>query len=150
MSAVNWAPPASVHSQTDPDAAAMLKWLEADLKNVDRRITPWIVAVAHYPIFCSGCLTGTPAGMPAALEPLFIKHGVDIYSAGHWHYYESLWPTVSTNQLFGLPNTSMTPPLPTKRSFVDPDATVYLIRMMAFQKHHSYIIYGIRVYLVGT
>ena len=75
---------------------------------------------------------------------------VECAYTGHWHYYESLWPTVSTNQPFGLPNTSMTPPLPTKRSFVDPDATVYLIRMMAFQKHSTYIIYGIRVYLVGT
>ena len=34
--------------------------------------------------------------MPAALEPLFIEHGVDLYAAGHWHYYESLWPTVFT------------------------------------------------------
>ena len=29
------------------------------------------------------------------LEPLFLKHGVDVYLAGHWHYYESLWPVKS-------------------------------------------------------
>jgi hypothetical protein len=81
---VNWAPPVSVHNQTDPDAAAMLKWLEADLQAVDRLSTPWVIVVAHYPVFCSGCLSGTPSGMPAALEPLFIKHGVDLFAAGHW------------------------------------------------------------------
>ena len=98
---VNWAPPSSVHNQTDPDAAAMLSWLDMDLAAVDRATTPWVVVVSHYPIFCSGCLTGTPPGMPAALEPLFIEHGVDLYAAGHWHYYESLWPSVSTNGPYG-------------------------------------------------
>eukprot|EP01051_Picozoa_sp_SAG22_P003740 SAG22_NODE_186_length_15907_cov_45.496774_7_plen_1025_part_00 len=123
---VNWAPPASVHNQTDPDARAMLEWLEADLRAIDRALTPWVVVVAHYPVFCSGCLTGTPAGMPAALEPLFIRHGVDIFSAGHWHYYESLWPTVSTNGQYGVPNASATQPRPTRHSFLNPDATVYV------------------------
>ena len=98
---VNWAPPASTHNQTDPDAAAMLRWLVMDLATVDRATTPWVVVVSHYPVFCSGCLTGTPAGMPAALEPIFIQYGVDLYAAGHWHYYESLWPTVSTNGPYG-------------------------------------------------
>eukprot|EP01052_Picozoa_sp_SAG31_P020565 SAG31_NODE_1553_length_7905_cov_3.137330_2_plen_377_part_00 len=123
---VSWAAPGSVHNQTDPDARQMLQWLEADLDAVDRESTPWIVVVAHYPVFCSGCLTGTPAGMPAALEPLFLRFGVDIYSAGHWHYYESLFPTVSTNGPYGVPNSSVTPPLPTRRSFVDPDAPIYV------------------------
>ena len=27
------------------------------------------------------------------LEPLFLKHGVDLYAAGHKHLYESMWPT---------------------------------------------------------
>ena len=27
-----------------------------------------------------------------ALQPLFKKHGVDIYNAGHVHSYESTWP----------------------------------------------------------
>ena len=40
-------------------------------------------------------------------------------------FVQSLWPTVST-QPYGVPNTSMTPPLPTKRSFISPDATVYV------------------------
>ena len=103
----------------------MLAWLRADLASVDRAKTPWVVAVAHYPVFCSGCLTGTPAGMPSALQPLFLRHGVDLFAAGHWHYYESLWPTVAP-QPFGLPNTSMTPPMPVQRNFENPRAPVYV------------------------
>ena len=26
------------------------------------------------------------------LEPLFLQYGLDVYLAGHWHYYESLYP----------------------------------------------------------
>jgi hypothetical protein len=89
---VDWAAPASVHNQTG-DAAVMLEWLETDLISVDRESTPWVVVVAHYPVFCSGCLTGTPSGMPAALQPLFIEHGVDLYAAGHWHYCTQIIPS---------------------------------------------------------
>jgi hypothetical protein len=91
-SMVDWAAPASVHNQTG-DAAVMLEWLETDLISVDRESTPWVVVVAHYPVFCSGCLTGTPSGMPAALQPLFIEHGVDLYAAGHWHYCTQIIPS---------------------------------------------------------
>ena len=83
-SMVNFAAPGA-SNQSDPEAASMLAWLEADLNAIDRSVTPWIVVTAHFPMFCSGCLGGTPAGMPAALQPLFLKHGVDLFAAGHWH-----------------------------------------------------------------
>ncbi len=34
---------------------AQLKWLEQDLAQVDREVTPWIVAMAHFPLYCSNC-----------------------------------------------------------------------------------------------
>jgi hypothetical protein len=83
------------------------------------------VVVSHFPVFCSGCLTGIPAGMPAALQPLFVRHGVDLYAAGHYHYYESLWP-MRAPQAWGVPNTTMTPPLPTQLHFNNPQSTVYV------------------------
>ena len=30
--------------------------------------------------------------MIADMQPLLNKYGVDLFVAGHWHYYESLWP----------------------------------------------------------
>ena len=34
---------------------AQLKWLEEDLRHVNREVTPWIVAMAHFPLYCSNC-----------------------------------------------------------------------------------------------
>ena len=33
--------------------ALQLAWLEADLASVDRRVTPWIMIMSHFPIFHS-------------------------------------------------------------------------------------------------
>ena len=34
-----------------------LSWLEEDLAAVDRRKTPWVVVMSHYPLYCTGCAT---------------------------------------------------------------------------------------------
>lgn len=73
------------------------------------------------------------------LEPLFLKHGVDVYLAGHWHYYESLWPVKSPppggrvpagcqsyqNATAGYP-TVTTAGCTTQTSFDNPGATVHI------------------------
>eukprot|EP00039_Didymoeca_costata_P019413 m.337443 g.337443 ORF g.337443 m.337443 type:complete len:712 (-) comp18135_c0_seq1:199-2334(-) len=33
-------------------------WLEEDLKSVDRSVTPWILAFAHHPLYCSSTTMG--------------------------------------------------------------------------------------------
>lgn len=72
-------------------------------------------------------------------EPLFLKHGVDVYLAGHWHYYESLWPLKSPppggavpagcrsyqNATAGYPNVT-TVGCTTQMSFENPTATVHI------------------------
>lgn len=35
---------------------------------------------------------GASNNLVTDIAPLLKKYGVDIYMAGHWHYYESLWP----------------------------------------------------------
>jgi len=35
--------------------------------------------------------------MIADMQPLFEQYSVDLYLAGHWHYYESLWPITSAD-----------------------------------------------------
>ena len=32
---------------------AMYAWLEADLAAVDRNVTPWVITMAHQPMYCS-------------------------------------------------------------------------------------------------
>lgn len=52
------------------------------------------------------------------LMPLLEGHGVDVYLAGHWHYYESLWP--ASPGATGTGSTDVT------KSFVDPKHIVHV------------------------
>lgn len=81
--------------------AAQDAWLAADLAGVDRQQTPWVVAFAHRPFYCSNanswCGADAWAANPVrlALEPAFAKGGVDVFIAGHEHSVELIYPTVN-------------------------------------------------------
>ena len=74
----------------------MINAIKADLALADtdanREIRPWIIAFAHYPIYCSdnataGC-TGGYFDEYKEIEELLYKHNVDLFIAGHVHAYE--------------------------------------------------------------
>jgi hypothetical protein len=138
--------------------AAQIEWLKRDLAAVDRAVTPWVVAMSHFPLYnravplgegqeqlarewaaqdakdakapwnvaeaceypdangvshAKGCrpegwdnsswvgepgpaeegeVGAPPIAQPVALkelEPLFDEHGVDLYWAGHIHFYQT-------------------------------------------------------------
>jgi hypothetical protein len=48
----------------------------------------------------------------ASWEALFQQHGVDFFIAGHYHEYESLWPSLNG--------------LPTQFNFTDPKGTIHM------------------------
>jgi hypothetical protein len=93
--------------------AQQFEWLKKDLASVNRSVTPWVITMAHRPMYCSdsddhddctkvnstmrrGLIAGknnTRDGL-FALEPLFKEHGVDIAFWAHEHTYERLWPTM--------------------------------------------------------
>lgn len=75
----------------DNTAYEQYKWLAADLAAVDRTRTPWVVAMAHRPMYSSET-SSYQATLRAAWEQLFLKHGVDVYLAGHVHWYERTFP----------------------------------------------------------
>mmetsp|Transcript_64277 Transcript_64277/g.172041 ORF Transcript_64277/g.172041 Transcript_64277/m.172041 type:complete len:756 (-) Transcript_64277:30-2297(-) len=52
--------------------------------------------------------------------PLFDKYSVDLYAAGHWHYYESLWPAAKGNE------TCLSCAEPTQLTFEEPKVTVHV------------------------
>ncbi|XP_033755251.1 acid phosphatase type 7-like [Pecten maximus] len=75
-------------------------WLLDDLTkaNQNRDKQPWIVAMAHRPMYCSNddvddC-TGGIFGyrVKHGLEDLFYAQGVDLILQAHEHSYERLWP----------------------------------------------------------
>lgn len=144
-----------------------LAWLIKDLEaaNKKRASQPWIVATAHYPVFCTGCSSdgvplsaayyasdraerdgncnatasaafdkelvesgfGVGEGLGTAsadvvkdIAPLLQQYGVDLFMAGHWHYYESLWPAVAGSD--ACPACAE----PTAESFEEPRGTVHI------------------------
>ena len=70
------------------DPAPQLAWLDAALGASSRR---WKIVCAHHPIYSSG-LHGPRPVLGALLEPLLVRHDVDLYLAGHDHHYERTYP----------------------------------------------------------
>nr|XP_011462666.1 PREDICTED: purple acid phosphatase 15-like [Fragaria vesca subsp. vesca] len=64
-------------------------WLELDLANVDRNVTPWLVAAWHPPWYSTYTAHYREAEcMRIELEDILYKYGVDIVFNGHVHAYE--------------------------------------------------------------
>lgn len=110
------------------------KWLEQDLKKANepenRARQPWIVTMAHKPMYCSNnnddeCLytdgytfirLGLPFIQAYGLETLFAKYGVDLEFWAHEHSYERMWPVYNRTIYNG-----------TEGAYIDPDAPVHIV-----------------------
>lgn len=57
-----------------------LAFMRADLAAVDRKVTPWVVALVHKAWWME-------ADAYADFTPVLIEGKVDILFCGHWHYY---------------------------------------------------------------
>ena len=67
------------------------QWLLNDLKSVNRSKTPWVFAQSHRPMY-STQVSSYQSHMRNAFEDLFLEYSVDMYTAGHIHWFERLWP----------------------------------------------------------
>jgi len=71
------------------------QWLETELMNVDRAITPWLTVAIHCPLYNTFKFHHEDPQLVNAkiqLEPLFIKHRVNFVLAGHVHSYSRSHP----------------------------------------------------------
>ena len=66
------------------------QWLSQDLAAVNRTATPWVVYAQHRPLYGNTVARFLPenAIMRKALEPLLVKHRVDLVLLGHIHQYQ--------------------------------------------------------------
>ena len=67
---------------------AQVKWLEKELAASG---SDWKIAYFHHPLYTTA-RRGPEVELRAVLEPIFVKHGLDIVFAGHEHIYERLHP----------------------------------------------------------
>lgn len=76
---------------TNNAAYEQIQWLQRDLAAVDRSKTPWVIAMSHRPMYSSE-VSGYQKNIRAAFQQLLIDNHVDMYLAGHIHWYERNWP----------------------------------------------------------
>ena len=66
-----------------------LAWLDKELAASG---SDWKIAFFHHPPYSSGDRHGSNLEIRQKLEPLFLKHGVNVVFTGHEHFYERLKP----------------------------------------------------------
>ena len=52
----------------------------------------WKIAFFHHPPYSSGGAHGSDTKLREIVEPIFLRHGVDVVFAGHEHFYERIKP----------------------------------------------------------
>jgi len=73
-------------NQMDP---RQLAWIEDALRQSQDE---WKICYFHHPLYSNGKRHGSDVQLRVALEPLLVKHGVNLVFSGHDHIYERLTP----------------------------------------------------------
>jgi 3',5'-cyclic AMP phosphodiesterase CpdA len=66
-----------------------LEWLDKELA---ASASDWKIAFFHHPLYSSGETHGSADLQRELLEPVFLKHGVNVAIMGHEHFYERIKP----------------------------------------------------------
>jgi 3',5'-cyclic AMP phosphodiesterase CpdA len=66
-----------------------LEWLDKELAASG---SDWKVTFFHHPLYSSGGTHGSADLQRELLEPIFLKHGVNVAVMGHEHFYERIKP----------------------------------------------------------
>eukprot|EP00045_Choanoeca_perplexa_P008334 m.77085 g.77085 ORF g.77085 m.77085 type:complete len:525 (-) comp14451_c0_seq1:82-1656(-) len=100
-------------------------WLQKDLASVDRKVTPWVIAMLHRPLYCTGktrdCKTQAKV-LQDGLEALFYDNKVDLVLQAHIHNYQVTWPVYQQKT--------------TQKNYVNPAAPVYVVNGAGGNKEH--------------
>lgn len=55
-------------------------------------VLDWKIVFFHHPLYSSGETHGSADAQRELLEPVFLKHGVNVAFTGHEHFYERIVP----------------------------------------------------------
>jgi hypothetical protein len=107
-------------------------FLDAALAAVDRKVTPWSAVAFHRPMYSSdkseygahipGC------SIQVHLEPLMLRHKVDLVFTGHQHAYERVHPNIAGNVTsMPTPLAGLVDPFGANTAYVRPGAPVHIL-----------------------
>jgi 3',5'-cyclic AMP phosphodiesterase CpdA len=66
-----------------------LEWLDKELAASG---SDWKIVYFHHPLYSSGATHGSAVVQRELIEPVLIKHGVNVAFTGHEHFYERIKP----------------------------------------------------------
>jgi predicted phosphodiesterase len=69
--------------------AKQLAWIDTTLRDAREE---WKICFFHHPLYSHAARHGSSVDLRVRLEPLFVKHGVDVVFSGHDHVYERIVP----------------------------------------------------------
>lgn len=91
-------------------ADAQLSWLDDALGDATK---PWRIVCAHHPLYSSG-LHGNNRRLVERLEPVLVRHRVDLFLAGHDHHYERTKPIRGITYVVSGGGCKLTPVWPSE------------------------------------
>jgi 3',5'-cyclic AMP phosphodiesterase CpdA len=68
---------------------SQLAWIETSLRDAREE---WKICYFHHPLYSNAGRHGSSVDLRVLLEPIFLKHGVNVVFSGHDHVYERLKP----------------------------------------------------------
>jgi hypothetical protein len=69
--------------------AKQVAWVDAELQAARE---DWKICYFHHPLYSNAARHGSSVDLRVILEPIFVKHGVNVVFSGHDHVYERLNP----------------------------------------------------------
>ena len=117
-----------------------VKWIEDELSKDD---SEWKICFFHHPPYSSGAKHGSDTQLREVVEPIFIKHGVDVVFTGHEHFYERIKPQNGIHYFISGAGGKLRPgdvkvSNLTEKSF-DKDLSFMLIEIVDDQMHFQVI-----------
>ena len=120
--------------------AKQVAWIDAALQEAKE---DWKICYFHHPLYSNAARHGSSVDLRVILEPIFVKHGVNVVFSGHDHVYERLKPQKGIYYFVSgaagqLRRGNMRPTEQTAAAF-DQDQSFMLVEVLRNELHYRAI-----------
>ena len=117
-----------------------VEWIATSLQNAKE---DWKICYFHHPLYSNASRHGSSVDLRFVLEPIFVKHGVDVVFSGHDHVYERLKPqkgiTYFVSGSAGQLRQGNMRPREETAAYFDQDQTFMLVEIAGAEMHYQSI-----------